>query len=97
MLLTRIEPTTETKLIDQEAGILPGKLCCTQVLNLNQHIKDGYEQGLIMGAALIDLTAAYDSEPLKSVQKFYELTEAEDVILTKLTRTMLSNHCLLSN
>ena len=48
MLLTWIQPTTEQKLIDQQAGFRPGKSCCTRVLNLIQHIEDGFELGMVM-------------------------------------------------
>ena len=57
-LLERNETTTiiEDKLIPQQAGFRPGKSCCSQVLNLTQHIEDGFELGLITGAAFIDDT-----------------------------------------
>ena len=59
MILTHLQCKIEHKLIPQQAGFRPGKSCCSQVLNLTQHIEDGFELGQITGAAFIDLTAAY--------------------------------------
>ena len=60
------------------------------MLNLTQHIEDGFELGMVTGVALIDLTAAYDTVNHRSLmQKRFDLTE--DVI-TKFVGTMLSNH-----
>ena len=74
MVLTWIQPTIEQKLIDQQAGFQPGKSCCTQVLNLTQHIEDGFKLGMITGAVLIDLTTAYDTVNHKSLlQKLFDL------------------------
>ena len=61
MILTRLQCKIEHRLIPQQAGFRPGKSCCSQVLNLTQHIEDGFELGQITGAAFIDLTAAYDT------------------------------------
>ena len=41
--------------------VSPGKSCNSQLLNLTQHIEDGYQRGMITGAAFIDLSAAYDT------------------------------------
>ena len=61
MILTRLQTIIEDKLMPQQAGFRPGKSCCSQVLNLTQHIEDSFELGLITGAAFIDLSAAYDT------------------------------------
>ena len=91
MLLTWIQPATEQELIKEQARLQPGKSCCTQVLNLTQHIEDCFELGMVTGAALIALTAAYDTVNHRSLlQKLFYLTE--DLKLTKFVRTMLSNH-----
>ena len=64
------------------------------MLNLTQHIEDGLELGVVTGAALMDLTAAYDTTNNRSqLQKPFDLTE--DVKLTKFVRTMLSNCCFM--
>ena len=90
MILTRLQCKIEHRLIPQQAGFRPGKSCCSQVLNLTQHIEDGFELGQITDAAFIDLTAAYDTiNPRGLLFKLVMLTD--DVPLTKFIRTMLSN------
>ena len=60
------------------------------MLNLTQHIEDGFELGQITGAAFIDLTAAYDTiNHRRLLAKLVMLTV--DVQLTKFIRTMFSN------
>ena len=39
-----INPLIETMIIDQQAGFRPGKSTTGQLLNLTQHIEDGYER-----------------------------------------------------
>ena len=90
MILTRLQCKIEHRLIPQQAGFRPGKSCCSQVLNLTQHIEDGFELGQITGAAFIYLTAAYDTiNHRRLLVKLVMLTD--DVPLTKFIRTMLSN------
>ena len=55
MILTRLQCNIEHRLNPQQAGFRPGKSCCSQVLNLTQHIEDGFELRQITGAAFIDL------------------------------------------
>ena len=61
LILTRISPTVDEQLSPDQAGFRPGRSCCGQVLNLTQHIEDGYENRMITGAVFVDLTAAYDT------------------------------------
>jgi hypothetical protein len=61
MLLNRLGPATDEKLIKEQAGFRPGKSCTAQILNLIQHIEDGFEKKQITGVAFIDLSAAYDT------------------------------------
>ena len=42
LILNRIAPTIEEHLIKEQAGFRPGKSCTSQLLNLAQHIEDGY-------------------------------------------------------
>ena len=60
-LLNRIAPTIEEHLIKEQAGFRPGKSCTSLLLNLTQHIEDGYQVGKITGTAFVDLFAAYDT------------------------------------
>ena len=41
VILNRIAPSYERHIIQEQAGFRPGESCCKQLLNLNQHIKDG--------------------------------------------------------
>lgn len=69
---------------------MPGKSCCSQVLNLTQHIEDGYDRGMITGVAFIDLSAAYDTvNHRKLLSKVYNMTK--DFQLTKLIECFLQN------
>ena len=61
MILNRIAPVIEQHLIKEHAGFRSGKSCTSQLLNLTQHIEDGYEEGMITGTAFVDLSAAYDT------------------------------------
>lgn len=60
MILNRISLLVDEALIPEQTGFKPGKLWCSQVLNLTQHIEDGFERK-ISGVAFIDLSAAYDT------------------------------------
>ena len=62
-------------LIPEHAGIRPGKCCTAQVLNLTQHIEDGFETGTITGIVLVDLSAAYDTvNHRRLLEKVYNMT-----------------------
>ena len=43
LILNRIAPSVDRHLIKEQAGYKPGKSCCSQLLNLTQHIEDGYQ------------------------------------------------------
>ena len=48
-------------IIDQQAGFRPGKSTTGQLLNLTQHIEDGYKRGVVTGTVFVDLSAAYNT------------------------------------
>ena len=48
LFLNRLNPLIETMIIDQQAGFRPGKSTTGQLLNLTQHIDDGYEPCLLI-------------------------------------------------
>ncbi|XP_038058777.1 uncharacterized protein LOC119730062 [Patiria miniata] len=90
LILNRIAPFVDECLIPQQAGFRPGKSCTSQLLNLTQFIEDGYEEGLITGAAFVDLSAAYDTVNHRILtSKIFEMTG--DVRLTELIQNLLSN------
>ena len=59
-ILNRVAPFVDEHLTPEQAGFRPGKSCTSQLLNLTQLIEDGHEEGIITGAAFVDLSAAYD-------------------------------------
>ena len=61
LILNRIAEHVDAKLIAEQAGFRAGKSCTSQLLNLTEHIEDGYEKRLITGAVFVDLSAAYDT------------------------------------
>ena len=75
MILNRIAPAIEQHLIKEQAGFRSGKSCTSQLLNLTQHIEDGYEEGMITGTAFVDQSAAYDTVNHRLlIQKLYNTT-----------------------
>ena len=80
----------DAKLIPEQAGFRPGKSCTSQLLNLTEHIEDGYEKRMTTGAVFVDLSAAYDTvNHRRLLSKVLDMTG--DVHLTDLIRTMLEN------
>ena len=75
MILNRIAPANEQHLINEQSGFRSGKSCTSQLLNLTQHIEDGYEEGIITGTAFVDLSAAYDTVNHRLlIKKLYNTT-----------------------
>ena len=82
LILNRIAPTIEEHLIKEQAGFRPGKSCTSQLLNLTQHIEDGYQFGKITGTAFVDLSAAYDTvNHIRLIQKLYNTTQDSELLL----------------
>ena len=93
MILNRIAPVVEQRLIKEQAGFRTGKSCTIQLLNLTQHIEDGYQRGMITGAAFVYLSAAYDTvNHIILIQKFYNITQ--DSPLCRVIQSMLSSRRL---
>ena len=90
MILNRLLPIIDEKLIPEQAGFRPGRSYTDQILKLTQHIEGGFEKGLVTGAIFVDLSAAYDTiTHQKLIYKLLEITK--DSSLTKFKQTMLSN------
>ena len=88
MILSKIAPAIELHLIKEQASFRSGKSCT--ILNLTQHIEDGYVEGMITGTAFVDLSAAYDTvnhRPL--IQKLYNTTL--DSQLCRVIQNLLSD------
>ena len=93
LILNRVSPLLEQHPIKEQAGFRPGKSCTSQLLNLTQHIEDGYQRGMIAGAAFVDLSAAYDTVNHRIlIQKLYNTTQ--DSQLCRVFQNMLSNRRL---
>ena len=60
MILNRIAPTIKLHLIKEHADFRPGKPFTSQLLNIIQHIQDGYKESMIIGTGFVDLSAAKD-------------------------------------
>ncbi|KAG8237796.1 hypothetical protein J437_LFUL017190 [Ladona fulva] len=86
MLFNRLGPYIEPLLIPQQAGFRPDKSCTDQILNLTQHIEDGFELGYNPREACIDLSATYDRI---MINKPYHLTQ--DYELTKMIEAAQQN------
>ena len=81
LILNRIAPTIEQHLIKEQAGFRAGKSCTSQLLNLTQHIEDGYQECKITGTAFVDLSAAYDTVKYRLlIQKLYNITQDSALI-----------------
>lgn len=59
IILKKISPVIEPHIPTHQAGFRPNRSCCDQVLALTSHI--GYNEKNKSGAALIHLSAAYDT------------------------------------
>ena len=75
MILNRIAPAIEQHIIKEQACFRSGTSCTRQLINLTQHIEDGYEKGMITGTAVVDLSTAYDTVNHRLlIQKLYNTT-----------------------
>ena len=93
MILDRISPVVEQRLIMEQAEFRTGKSCTSQLLNLTQHIEDCYQRGMITGAAFVNLSAAYDTVNHGIlIQKLYNITQ--DNPLCKVIQNILSSRKL---
>lgn len=61
IILRRISPLIEPTIPLHQAGFLPNRGCCNQVLSLTSHLEKGFNDKLKSGAAFIDFSAAYDT------------------------------------
>ena len=90
LILNRIAEHVDAKPIPGQAGFRPGKSCTSQLLNMTEHIEDGYEKRLITGAVFVDLSAAFDTvNHRRLISKVLDTTG--EVHLTDLIRTMLES------
>ena len=90
LILNRVLPLPKQHLLIEHAGFRPVKSCTSQLINLTQHIEDGYQRGMVNGAAFVYLSAAYDIVYHRIlIQKLYNTTQ--DSQLCRVFQNMLSN------
>ena len=90
LLLGRLTPVVETKIIPQQTGFREDKSTTGQLLNITQHIEDGFEKRLVTGAVFVDLSTAYDTVNHRVLMtKIYQMTD--DKAMTTLLGTLLTN------
>ena len=89
LILMCIYPLVDEKLTKDQAGFKPGRACAGQLLNLTQHIEDGYKRNMLTGA-FVDLSAAYDTVQHRlMMRKLMDMTCDKD--LCQVIRGLLSN------
>ena len=90
MILNIIAPTIEQHLIKEHVGFRPGKSGTNELLNLTQHIEEGYQESMIIGTASVDLSAAYDTVNHRLlIQKLFNITQ--DSTLCRIIQNLLTN------
>jgi len=81
VVMNRINTTIDANIIQEQAGFRAGKSCTSQVLNITQHIENGFERKMITGAVFIDLSAAYDTVNHGILRrKIYEMTKDPSLV-----------------
>ena len=76
IIIHRIASMVKKHLIKEQTGLRPGKSCISQLLNLNQNIEDGDQRGMVIGAAFVDLSAAYNTVNHRIlIRRLYETTK----------------------
>ena len=90
LILGRMSQHVDNQLTPDQAGFRPGRSCCGQVLNLTQHIEDGFEKKLITGAVFVDLSAAYDTVNHRAlIHKLSQLIQ--NAMITSAIQSLLTN------
>lgn len=88
--MTRSQATVDEQLSPDQAGFRPGRSCCGQVPNLTQFTEDGFKCKVITGAALVDLTAAYNTVNHQALLLKVDKT-VKNTTLVKIIELLLTN------
>ena len=90
LIFTRVNPVVDEHLIPEQAGFRPGKSTTRQLLNLIQHVENGFEEGMVTSVVFVDFSATYDTVNHRCLlRKILEITK--DIHLTKLIESMLGS------
>ena len=90
LILNRITNILKKAYI-KTAGFLPGMSCTRKLLNLTQHIKDGFNKCVKTGAVFVDPATAFDTVNHKMIlKKSHHITNG-DTSLTTSIQKILSN------
>ena len=72
----RVTPLCHTYKLYEIMNFRPGKSCTSQLLNLTQHIEDGYQENMITGTSFVDLSAEYDTmNHILLMEKHFNITQ----------------------
>ena len=66
LILNRVAPIADERLIPEQAGYRPGKSMTSQVLNLTQYIEDGFKEGMVTGVCRLISCLWYSQSQMPS-------------------------------
>ena len=92
LIVNRVTDLLDEKLIPEQACFRPGKSCTGQLLNLTQHIEDGFTKCLRSGAVFVDLTAAFDTVNRRILLEILHHITNGDTSLTRMIQAILTDH-----
>lgn len=97
LFLNHLSPLVEKHLIPKQDGFLPGKSCTYEVLNITQHIANGFENGLVTGAMFVNLSTAYDTVNYQGpLTKIYNMIKDHHLVqLTISIRQLKFSHQIM--
>jgi len=91
VIMNRINTIIDANIIQEQAGFKAGKSCINQVLNITQHIENGFEGKMITGAVFVYLSAAYATLNHGILRrKIYEMTKDPSLVCKKDRRSYVS-------
>lgn len=90
IVYNRIASTIHSFIPNEQAGFVPKRSCCDQVLALTTHIEAGFQDKLRTAVALVDLSSAFDTVWRKALllklTKVVKCKKTIDLIATMLTK-----------
>ena len=97
IILNRIAPLVEQRLIKEQAGFSPGKSCTSELVNLTQYIEDDYQRSMITGTVFVDQFAVYDTaNHIILMHKLYNINQDSPLCMGK-PRSISVRFCHFNN